>query len=233
MTNEEFSNEFDILINAYSSNDTASPLKFDEYEKSVFLTKAQEEVVKAIYNGDYKGKSFEETEEVRRYINNLIYTKILNSHVSIIEDAKILKDAQYFNIYISPNILYIIYEAAISDDDKLGCAKGTELEVVPVTHDELHRIKRNPFRGANKRRVLRLDRRENIIELISPYHIDKYMLRYLSMPSPIILINLNEEHLSINGSSQQMSCKLNPAIHRLILETAVNMAIKSKALQVK
>ena len=50
MTNEEFSNEFDALI---SSNAIAkpfglgnTPLEFDEYEKSMFLTKAQETVIR-------------------------------------------------------------------------------------------------------------------------------------------------------------------------------------------
>ena len=52
MTNEEFSNEFDSLI---SSNSIIKPfgidstlLEFDEYEKSVFLTKAQESISRSI-----------------------------------------------------------------------------------------------------------------------------------------------------------------------------------------
>ena len=43
MTNEEFSNEFDTLVNSNSASlPLLTPLGFDEYEKSVFLTKAQE-----------------------------------------------------------------------------------------------------------------------------------------------------------------------------------------------
>jgi hypothetical protein len=41
MTTEEMSNQFDILINAYSQ-DSQDLLAFNEYEKSVFLTEAQE-----------------------------------------------------------------------------------------------------------------------------------------------------------------------------------------------
>lgn len=66
MTNEEFSNEFDTLIN---SNSTIKPfgidstlLEFDEYEKSMFLTKAQDEIVESLYTGKLIGDSFEETE---------------------------------------------------------------------------------------------------------------------------------------------------------------------------
>jgi hypothetical protein len=37
-------------------------LNFDEYEKSVFLTKAQEELVIHYYTGKATGDSFEDTE---------------------------------------------------------------------------------------------------------------------------------------------------------------------------
>lgn len=47
MTNQEFSNEFDVLYNNITSNQSPG---LDEYEKSVFLTKAQDEVVKAYFN---------------------------------------------------------------------------------------------------------------------------------------------------------------------------------------
>lgn len=44
MTNEEFSNEFDSLVNSNSIikpfGVDSMPLEFDEYEKSMFLTKA-------------------------------------------------------------------------------------------------------------------------------------------------------------------------------------------------
>lgn len=47
MTNDEFSNEFDVLYNNITSNQAPG---LDEYEKSVFLTKAQDEIVKAYFN---------------------------------------------------------------------------------------------------------------------------------------------------------------------------------------
>ena len=47
MTNSEFSNEFDVLYNSITSNQAPG---LDEYEKSVFLTKAQDEIVKSYFN---------------------------------------------------------------------------------------------------------------------------------------------------------------------------------------
>ena len=52
MTTEEFSNEFDTLLNSYSTTEEpTNTIELDEYEKSVFLTKAQEDVVIDMYNG--------------------------------------------------------------------------------------------------------------------------------------------------------------------------------------
>ena len=51
MSTEEFEREFDILYNNIMSN--AAP-SIDAYEKSVFLTKAQEDLVLAIYDGSFE-----------------------------------------------------------------------------------------------------------------------------------------------------------------------------------
>ena len=226
MTNEEFSNEFDSLI---SSNSIIKPfgidstlLEFDEYEKSVFLTKAQESIVKSLYNGTLTGDSFEKTEELRRSLNNLVKTGSPDK----VEGDGLTKNSYLFKL--PPDVWFITYEAVESEDDRLGCAKGSIMEVVPITQDELHNITRNPFRKSNKRRVLRLDIEGDIVEIISVYDISKYTIRYLSEPQPIILSDL-PEGLTINKLSKETKCTLNPAIHRMILEMAVSHALKSRA----
>ena len=55
MTLSEFSNEFDLFYNNIMSN--AAP-GLTEYEKSVFLTKAQDDIIKAYFNP--KGNKFQE-----------------------------------------------------------------------------------------------------------------------------------------------------------------------------
>ena len=220
MTNEEFSNEFDTLANSYSALGTLA-LEFDEYEKSVFLTKAQESIVISLYNGSLKGEAFEKTEELRRYLSNLVKTN---------NPTKVQREGLTNNSYlfsIPEDVWFITYESVISEDDMLGCAKGTIMEVVPVTQDELHKTRRNPFRTFNKRRVLRLDLEDNIVELLSDYDITKYIIRYLSKPDPIILLDL-PDGLTINKESKETECKLNPALHRMILELAVDLALKSR-----
>lgn len=227
MTNEEFSNEFDILIN---SNSTIKPfgvesmaLEFDEYEKSMFLTKAQEAVIVSLYNGNLIGSSFEKTEELRRYLSDLVKTYSTTEEV---KGEGLTRDSHFFNI--PSDTWFITYEAVVSQDESLGCAKGSIMEVVPITQDELHKTKENPFRRPNKRRVLRLDVEGSKVELISAFDISQYQMRYLSKPDPIILIDL-PDGLSIDKETKETNCKLNPAIHRVILEMAVSLALKSRA----
>ena len=67
-----------------------------------------------------------------------------------------------------------------------------------------------------------------IVEIVSEYNIDRYLVRYIARPDPIILTDL-PDNLSINKVSEKTECKLNPVIHRAILEKAVKLAILSKA----
>ena len=66
MSTEEFSNEFDVLIQSFTQNvkfGNTDSIAFTEYEKSVFLTKAQEQLVIELYNGKNPyNDAFEKTE---------------------------------------------------------------------------------------------------------------------------------------------------------------------------
>lgn len=221
MTLQEFSSEFDILYNNIMSNQAPG---LDEYEKSVFLTKAQEDTVVDLYTGKtISGSSFENTEELRRYLSDLNKSAKLSS----IEDTSDkIKLSELSTFYMLPkDVLFITYEAVdFVDDDK--CLNKKNILVYPTTRDDYHRIKSNPFRKANHRRVLRLDYEGNIVELVSEYNIKEYTIKYLAIPSPIILEDL-PEGISINGESTETPCKLNPVLHRAILDRAVRLAYSS------
>ena len=225
MTTQEFSNQFDTLISAYfnkSNFGSTDPLAFDEYEKSVFLTEAQEEVVIELYNGKNNfGDSFEKTEEVRRLISTLIKDFVTTEKIN---GSGLSSKSVFFKI--PEDVWFITYESVTFNDANLGCLNGEYAIVTPTTQDEFYKVQRNPFKGPSKRRVLRLDNSNNTIELVSNYNIDKYLIRYLSRPNPIILSDL--EDLSINGLSRITECKLNPVIHRIILERAVRKAVTSR-----
>lgn len=234
MNVREFSDSFDTLLNSYSTipgfGDTQGmDIKFDEYEKSVFLTEAQESLVIELYSGrNTFGSSLEGTEELRRYLSGLVNTTILTEqsegHVGL---------SNYSVFYDIPEeVWFITYESVNLSDDTLGCLNGTTTLVTPVTQDEYYNIARNPFRGVSGNRVLRLDAGDKLVELVSKYNISSYTIRYLSQPSPIILIDL-PDGLLINGTSVKTECVLNPALHRTILERAIRLALMSKGYQGK
>jgi len=79
-------------------------------------------------------------------------------------------------------------------------------DIVPCTHDEYQRTINNPFRGPNKRRVLRLDIGKLWVELISSFNIGNYTVRYIQRPEPIVLCDLAADRLEINGVSTPQTC---------------------------
>lgn len=236
MTTEEFSNEFDTLVSSYrrfkdfDNKEILDSLEFDEYEKSVFLTKAQEELITSYYSGRNSTlDSFEKTEEVRRYLSSLIKTSE-QSPVSNQNTYKTLtNNSQIFSL--PSDVWFITYESAklVSNED--SCLSGKLMDVVPVTQDYFHRVNRNPFRGPNGRRVLRLDIEGKKVELVSKYTIDKYLVRYITKPAPIVLTKLNG--IAIDGISTAQTCALEVSLHRPILELAVRMALQSKGINLE
>ena len=221
MTCEEFSLEFDLLYNNIMSNKAPG---LSEYEKSLFLTQAQESIVLDIYSGKY-GDSFERTEETTSYLNQLLKQRTYDSG-EFTEGNKL--DTRSVFITLPEDIWFKTGEIAYIIDDSYKCNVDglREVMVFPVTQDTLVRTKRSPFRGPNERRILRLDSGKNQVELISNYEIHSYTVRYLSRPEPIILKEL-PQGLTIGGKSSPQTCLLNTAIHKAILSKAVLIAKSS------
>lgn len=227
MTNEEFSNEFDVLIGRYSlpgiSGSQIVQQEFDEYEKSVFLTQAQETLVQQLYNGQISANGFEGTEQCRRFLNELIKTDT-GSLITEDEDSALSPQSKIFKL--PSGVMAITYEQITLDDDA-GCHAGEIIPVIPTTQDQYAKIKNNPFRGPNSRRALRLDLEDNKVEVISNYPIYEYRIRYLAKPTPIILVKL-QNGVTIEGLSNPTECTLNSALHKHILEAAVSLAIEHR-----
>lgn len=234
MNTREFKYEFDISWNNIMSNQAPG---LSPYEISVFLTQAQESIVKGIYNGTLT-HPFESTEEARSYLSPLVLqgypVKVQHQndfpHITngtILYDLNDIKDIKG-NSLAKP--WFITYEGVIFGQFN-KCAEGTEGIVKPITQDTFWETKRNPFRKDNERRVLRLTFQSgnyNLAELVTEYSIDKYFIRYMRKPKPIILEQLNG--ITIDGEYQEQSCELNENIHRAILDAAVKLAQQAWAM---
>ena len=219
---QELSNLFDTLLQPFIVKDNfgeQNTLAFDEYEKSIFLTKAQEQIVLELY------QELEQSEEVRKYLSNLIKT---DNYVPIGEQDETLINNNFksYKVEISNDILFMIYEQCTLNDEN-NCINNKIVSVVPTIHDDLDKVLKNPFKSPNSRKVIRLDF-DNKIELISKYNISNYKVRYLKKPNPIILVAL-EDNLSINnGDTKVSNGETNPILHERIVQRAVQLAVQSK-----
>lgn len=235
MTTEQFSNEFDIAINAY----LPGGIVFDEYEKSVFLTKAQEQIVIQLY------QSFERNELAREILAPLIRSFVTKTEYEGTEQNPTYPSSDCSFFYQLPDDLWLIImeEAVLSSNDE--CVNNKRVTVVPTTHDKLLKVLKNPFKGPNSNRALRLNLSGNIVELIAKYDIKRYFVRYIKKLNPIILTNLNDESElqtvsffgDLNGTRTEIftrtECELHETIHRDILNLAVQLAIQTRRLNMQ
>jgi hypothetical protein len=230
------------LVNSYrrfrsfDNQEASDSIEFDEYEKSLYLTKAQEELVLSLYNGKNPyGDSYESTEEMRRYLDSLVKSEGLYAIIplEISEIHRLRTDSVFFEL--PKECWFIVFEEVRLKDTIDNCKAGTLMDVVPVRHDDYHRIKKNPFRGPNERRALRLDAKGRVVEIICNYPIEKYFIRYIERPKPIILEKLPNsltigKTTEFNGGGPS-DCELHEALHQRILELAVMMGLRSKGYQ--
>lgn len=205
MTTQEFSIQFDILYNNLASN-AAPPL--NEYEKSVFLTKAQSEIVLELYSGrNQLGLSFESSEEVRKYLRPLL----------IYRTVPLSKNSSTVTI---PEDIWLITRESIGNTP-----------VIPISQDDYYRVKENPFKGAKKnKRALRISNGDSDLLIHkedypeSPNTLD-YKVWGLQKPSPIILDGILDTTLTIDGEyAYPLDCVLPDSLHGAILDRAVLLA---------
>lgn len=164
MTVTEMSNEFDILYNNIMSNQAPG---LDEYEKSVFLTKAQSELILEYFNA--KGNKFQEgfdgSERRQIDFSNLIFNKEVEQETA---DSNFPKTDARSEIYpltgdgsqatTEDDILLIVNEflrltkpAAGNDSEKKKI-----LAVVPVSYLEYTRLMMKPYKLPVKSQAWRL-----------------------------------------------------------------------------
>lgn len=217
MSSEEFSNEFDILYNNILSN---SALGVNDYEKSVFLTKAQDEVLNILSD------QFEVSEEIREYLKPLLRNNTITTQTYI--TGQLSANSVCFNL--PTDIFRIIYEAA------LLTGSVEHVEVKSISYNDFIYIKNNPFKGPTSTRVLKIDyynatSSTDMVELIVTVPIDGYLLRYIKKPYPIIVGDLTEFGATIDGQTTAFSStsasELPDILHRKIIEAGVLIAKKA------
>lgn len=148
MTNLEFSNEFDILYNNIMSN--AAP-GLNEYEKSVFLTKAQDELIKNYFNP--KGNKYQEgfDDNQKRQIDfSMLMKTTTPTEVSPINPIHLGGNIEY---YAMPEDI-LLYINEFLDVTRKGIIN--RLMVVPLAYEEYSRLMSKPYKRPLKNQAWRL-----------------------------------------------------------------------------
>ena len=152
MTLEEFSTEFDVLYNSITSN--AAP-GFNDYEKSVLLTLAQEELIKSYFvaNNNTTGVGLDGSQKRHYDFSTLIKVKTLNNIIDSIlttgVDVPVFnKDAN--NIFLVPNDVFLVLNEYLT-------VKNNSYTVFPISYDSYNLLMSKPFPYPNKRQAWRLD----------------------------------------------------------------------------
>lgn len=218
MDHVEFSNRFDVLYNNIMSN--AAP-GINEYEKSVLLTKAQDEILKNYFNpqGNKYQEGFDGSAKRQIDFSGLISVAdcISQSGAGFDPRAK---------VYRIPKDVFLIINETLTTNTGVK-------QVVPISFDEYSRLMSKPYKEPLKYQAWRLvtegSGNENVVVEIIPHFgetINKYTIKYVRRPKPIILVDLASEYgdISINGESAVSECELNPLIHEEILQRAVELA---------
>ena len=218
MTTNEFEWEFDVLYNNIASN--AAP-GINSYEKSVLLTKAQDELIKNYFNpqGNKYREGFDGSAKRQIDFSGLI--SVANG--TLLDQQGFDLRAKVFKI---PTDVFLIINESIVTNTGIK-------QIIPIKFDEYTRLMSKPYKEPLKFQAWRLITEGDInsgvtVEIIpnSQETIESYTLRYVRRPKPIILANLKSEYrdVSINGETEISQCELNPLVHREILQRAVELA---------
>lgn len=156
MTTQEFSNEFEVLYNNIMSNQAPG---LDEYEKSVFLTKAQEELVRDYFNSRNvkNAQGFDDSQKRQYDFSTLLSGAELydcTDNIRALFAYRLVAFNPIFDnrsrVYLAPSDLFLAINESIEDSAK------RRYSVLPISYDEYNRLMSKPYGFPLKRQAWRI-----------------------------------------------------------------------------
>ncbi len=221
----EFSTEFDVLYNSITSNNAPG---LDDYEKSVFLTKAQYDLLREYFNPrtDNTNGGFDSTPKRQYDFSNL--TKVSNLETATSDTLT----AGYNNskVFKYPTDYFLTLNESLSEqkDNRIYY-----YNIIPINYQEFNRLFQKPYKYPSINSAWRLfignDSNIPVVQVIADFrNTDStviYNIRYIRKPKPIILTDLSMELQTIDGEDAvSTSIDMPEQTHREILERAVTLA---------
>jgi hypothetical protein len=164
MTITEFSNQFDVLYNNITSNQAPG---LNEYEKSVFLTKAQNEIVKNYFTANSKGNNIGQgfDDSAKRQADFSMLMKTASCGASLLPSAASSaitvivgsSSARYTVSRIDPRSQVFTFppDVFIPINETLN-VNTKYFQVIPLRFDEYTRLMSKPYKRPLKNQAWRL-----------------------------------------------------------------------------
>lgn len=172
MTNSDFSDSFDVLLNSYNiqagfgeGSNKQGGIALDEYEKSTFLTQAQDQIVKTFFErtANSTGQGFDDSTRRQVDFSSLIKVhRFSNSTEGVLQSDNSCYDERGLKVRLSPDelgtedhpssILFMLNEKL---EVGTGADKRTYV-VVPINYREYDREMSKPYAQPLKKQAWRL-----------------------------------------------------------------------------
>ncbi len=220
MSVEEMDNMFDVLYNNITSNQAPG---LNAYEKSVFLTKGQDEILKNYFNPKSKGNTTQDgfDDSAKRQVDFSMLTSV-ETKSSGFESPLFDTRENTKSVGLPSKLMFAINEVVEVTRNN----KQVILQVIPIKFDEYSRLMCKPYKRPLKYQAWRLTNNNTSNKadiVIGPSDtLIKYTIRYVRRPNPIIVSDL--DGLSIEDKSTATECELDPTLHEEILQRAVELA---------
>lgn len=220
MSVEELDNMFDVLYNNITSNQAPG---LNAYEKSVFLTKGQDEILKNYFNPKSKGNTTQDGFDgsVKRQVDFSMLTSV-ETKSSGFENPLFDTRENTKSVDLPSKLMFAINEVVEVTRNN----KPVILQVIPIKFDEYSRLMCKPYKRPLKYQAWRLTNNNTSNKadiVIGPSDtLTKYTIRYVRRPNPIIVSDL--DGLTIENKSTATECELDPILHEEILQRAVELA---------
>ena len=232
----EFSSEFDILYDNIKSKEAPG---LNSYEKSVFLTRAQEEIVRKYFSNKENIKQEGDGESIERLIDfselvipvELTYVDPTGIQLTD-KRSKLYKISD--KVYFIPtiNVRYTLNTNEYNTNGKLISSAEYNTLMSKIYPEPPRRttwviLRKDPVESSS----------ETYLEIIP--HSKFYSLtssdivctsRYIKKPRPIVLANFESDDdtsgmgLTVEGINTVSQCELNELVHPIILNRAVELA---------
>lgn len=225
MTATEFLVQFDVLYNNVTSNQAPG---LNGYEKSVFLTKAQDELVKNYFSATHNQKQEGYLDSPKREYDFSSIIEIGNNTNSQVGGGY-YPNSDYVKMFSFPANVFIMLNEELSVGNKI-------FTIVPIDYAELQMLMKKPYKLPLKGQAWKLIHKTstNSVEFIGNFPktgTTKYTFRYLRKLQPVILEDLETtygEGLTIKGLTKTREgepvCELPEELHEELLQRAVELA---------